>query len=176
MAISSASTSGAPAPTDTSTAAAQGEQGGGDAPMTTYTDPAGQFRFQYPQTWGKTTQPGESIRLTGADEFISVTIAPNPLPPLDFGKLDAPGLATASPGYKGGALKPYKVAGTDGAMVAYTWQLPKSAVSGKPVPSSGNRYYIPGPGGKIAIFTYSSPTRTYDPAGADDFANTFTWR
>ncbi len=163
MAISSASTSGAPAPTDTSTAAAQGEQGGGDAPMTTYTDPAGQFRFQYPQTWGKTTQPGESIRLTGADEFISVTIAPNPL-------------ATASPGYKGGALKPYKVAGTDGAMVAYTWQLPKSAVSGKPVPSSGNRYYIPGPGGKIAIFTYSSPTRTYDPAGTDDFANTFTWR
>jgi len=43
------------------------------------------------------------------------------------------------------------------------------------VPSSGNRYYIPGPGGKIAIFTYSSPTRTYDPAGADDFANAFTW-
>ena len=30
-------------------------------------------------------------------------------------------------------------------------------------------------GGRLAVFTYSSPTQAYDPAGADDFANTFKW-
>ncbi len=173
-AIGSASNSGAPAPTNTS-AAAQGEQGGGDAPTTTYSDPVSKFRFQYPQAWGKTTQPGEAIRFTGADEFISVTVTTTTQAPIAFAQADAAALTASSPGFKGAGVKSYTVAGTNGAMVAYTWQLPKSAVSGKPVPSSGNRYYIPGPGGKIAIYTYSSPTRTYDPAGADDFANTFKW-
>ncbi|MHB8644301.1 MAG: hypothetical protein ACYDAR_00770 [Thermomicrobiales bacterium] len=168
-----ATTANAPANTS---AAAQGEQGGGDAPTTTYTDPAGQFHFLYPQTWGKTTQAGESIRFTGADEFISVTVTTTTQSPVAFAQADAAALTASSPGFKGAAVKAYKVAGTNGAMVAYTWELPKSAVTGKPVPSSGNRYYIPGPGGKVAIFTYSSPTRTYDPAGADDFANTFKWR
>ncbi|GEM_PF-610701 len=174
-----ATAAGAPTPANaaasTSAPVVQGEQGGGDAPTTTYSDPAGQFRFQYPQTWGKTTQPGEAIRFTGADEFISVTVTTTTQAPVAFAQADAAALTASSPGFKGAAVKTYKVAGTNGAMVAYTWELPKSAVTGKPVPSSGNRYYIPGPGGKIAIFTYSSPTRTYDPAGADDFANTFKW-
>jgi len=174
-AIGSASNSGAPAPTNTSAAVAQGEQGGGDAPTTTYSDPVSKFRFQYPQAWGKTTQPGEAIRFTGADEFISVTVTTTTQSPVAFAQADAAALTASSPGFKGAGVKTYTVAGTNGAMVAYTWELPKSAVSGKSVPSSGNRYYIPGPGGKIAIYTYSSPTRTYDPAGADDFANTFKW-
>ncbi len=156
-------------------AALGGEGGGGDAPTTTYTDPGGAFSFTYPSGWGTATQPGEAIRLTGRDEFISVQLVASAPAPLDYGKSDASALAAANPGFRGTPLKASKVAGQHGAMVAYTWQAPASAVTGKPVPSSANRYYIPGPGGKLAVFTYSSPTGTYDPAGADDFANAFAW-
>lgn len=152
-----------------------GEGGGGDEPVVLYTDPSGTFSLPYPRSWGQTTQPGEAIRVAGRDEFISVSLIANAPAPLDFGTSDATALAAASPGYQGKPLKTYTVAGQRGAMVAYTWQSPASAVTGKPVPSSANRYYIPGPGGKLAVLTYSSPTRTYDPAGADDFANAFKW-
>jgi len=170
-----------PAPTPTVAVAgtvapaAGGEGGGGDEPNISYAAPTGEFHFQHPQSWGQTTQPGESIRSTGRDEFISVTIVTTTQTPLDYAKADAGALTAASPGYQGKAPVARKIAGHDSATVAYTWQAGPSPVTGKMVPSSADRYYIPGPGGKLAVFTYSSPTATYDPAGADDFANTFVW-
>ncbi len=155
--------------------AAGGEGGGGDEPNIPYVAPSGEFHFQHPQVWGQTTQPGESIRFTGRDEFISVSIVTTALAPLDYARADVGALTAASPGYQGQAPVAQQVAGQDGAMVAYTWQAGPSPVTGKPVPSSANRYYIPGPGGKLAVFTYSAPTGAYDPAGADDFANAFKW-
>ncbi len=151
------------------------EGGGGDEPTVTSTAPDGTFSFPHPQSWGQTTQSGERIRYTGRDEFISITLVATAQAPLDYARADAGALASAFPGFQGTPLKAYKVAGQHGAMVAYTWQAPASAVTGKPVPSSARRYYIPGPGGKLAVYTYSSPTQTYDPAGADDFANAFKW-
>jgi len=177
-----ASTSAAPpAPTTpvavaaTVAPAAGGEGGGGDEPNIPYVAPAGAFHFPHPQSWGQATQPGESIRYTGRDEFISVTIVTTALAPLDYARADAGALTAASPGYQGQAPVAQQVAGWAGALVAYTWQAGPSPVTGKMVPSSANRYYIPGPGGRLAVFTYSSPTGTYDPAGADDFANAFAW-
>lgn len=155
---------------------AGGEAAGGDEPTVVFRDPSGQFTFEHPRSWGQTTQPGETARFTGRDEFIAVRVVSTSATPLEFGRTDASALATASPGYKvTGALKAYKVAGKDGAMVAYTWQAGPSPVTGKLVPSSANRYYIPGPAGKLAVFTYSCPSQSYDPAGADDFANAFRW-
>jgi hypothetical protein len=151
------------------------EAGGGDAANVSYVAPTGEFHFQYPQGWGQTTQPGESVRYTGRDEFISVTIVTTTQTPLDYARADAGALTAASPGYQGQAPVARKIAGHDSATVAYTWQAGPSPVTGKMVPSSADRYYIPGPGGKLAVFTYSSPTGTYDPAGADDFANAFVW-
>jgi len=151
------------------------EGGGGDEPTVTSTAPDGTFSFQHPQSWEQTTQPGERIRYTGRDEFISITLVATAQAPLDYARADAGALASAFPGFQGTPLKAYTVAGQHGAMVAYTWQAPASAVTGKPVPSSARRYYIPGPGGTLAVYTYSSPTQTYDPAGADDFANAFKW-
>jgi len=155
--------------------AAAGEAGGGDAPNVGYVAPGSAFSFQHPQGWGQTTQSGESIRFTGRDEFISVSIVTTALAPLDYARADAGALTAASPGYQGQAPVAQQVAGQNGAMVAYTWQAGPSPVTGKAVPSSANRYYIPGPGGKLAVFTYSAPTGAYDPAGADDFANAFKW-
>lgn len=155
--------------------AAVSEAGGGDEPTVAYIDAAQHFRFDYPRSWGKTTQTGEAIRLTGRDEFISVAVVSSTQAPLDYAKADAPQLSAASAGYKSAGPKAYKVAGASGAMVAYTWEAGPSPVTGKQVPSSANRYYIPGPAGKLAVFTYSTPTSNYDPAGADDFANAFKW-
>lgn len=155
--------------------AAGGEAAGGDEPVRTYVDPTGQFSFQHAQSWGNTTKPGETIRFTGRDEFISIAITTTTLSPLEFAKADASALTAASPNFKGEAIKAYKVAGTTGAMESYTWQAGPSPVTGKMIASSARRYYIPGTGGKLAVFTYSSPTNTYDPFGADDFANSFKW-
>ena len=156
-------------------AAGAGEAFGGDEPTVAFVDGAGGFALQHPRSWGKATQSGEGVRFAGADEFISVTVTTTQLDPMAFAKSDAAELARTAPGYKGEQPKAYKVARQSGAMVAYTWQAGPSPVTGKPVPSSANRYYIPGPGGKLAIFTYSGPTRVYDPEGADDFANAFKW-
>lgn len=155
---------------------ATGEAAGGDEPTVVFKDPSGQFTLEHPRSWGQTTQQGEAARFTGRDEFIAVRVVPTTSTPLDLGRADATALTSASPGYKATvALRPYKVAGKDGAMVGYTWQAGPSPVTGKPVPSSANRYYIPGPAGRVAVFTYSCPTQSYDPAGADDFANAFRW-
>ncbi len=170
----SAPITGAVAPT-TAADAAGGEAAGGDEPTVRYAAPTGDYHFQHPQSWGQTTQPGEGVRFTGRDEFISITIVTTALPPLDYARSDATALATASPGFQGQPPVAATVAGTTEAVVAYTWQLPASAVTGKPVLSAAKRFYIPGPGGKLAVFTYSSPKQTYDPAGADDFANAFAW-
>lgn len=163
------------APPPAASDAPGGETGGGDEPTVRYSDPAGTYHFQHPQSWGQTTQPGDGVRFTGRDEFISVTIVTTALGPLDYAKADAGALATASPGFQGKAPVAYNVAGQTGAVVAYTWQAGPSSVTGKAVPSAAKRYYIPGPGGKGAVFTYSSPTQSYDPAGADDFATAFAW-
>lgn len=153
----------------------KGEAQGGDEPTIVFKDPSGLFSMEHPQSWGQSSQPGETIRFTGRDEFISVTLVNTPAAPLDFGRTDSATLPTASPGYRAGKLIPFKVAGKDGAKTTYTWQAGPSPVTGKLVPSSVDRYYIPGQPGKLAIFTYSCPTRSYDPAGADDFANAFRW-
>ncbi len=169
-----APTTGAVAPT-AAAAAGGGEAAGGDEPTVRFAAPTGDYHFQHPQSWGQTTRPGEGVRFTGRDEFISITIVATALAPLDYAKSDAGALTTASPGFQGQAPVAAKVAGTTGAVVAYTWQAGPSAVTGKAVPSAAKRYYIPGPGGKLAVFTYSAPTGAYDPAGADDFANAFAW-
>ena len=152
-----------------------GEAGAGDEPTVRYNAPDGAYHFLYPRSWGRTTRPGEDVRFTGRDEFISVTVIATALGPLDYARADAGALATASPGFQGQAPTAYTAAGRAEAVVAYTWQAGPSPVTGKAVPSAAKRYYIAGPGGKLAVFTYSGPTQTYDPAGADDFANAFAW-
>jgi hypothetical protein len=162
---------GQTAPTD----AEPGGEEGDDEPTVAFVDPGGQFSFQRPQSWGQTTQPGEVVRYSGRDEFLSLIVVTTPAAPLEYGRTDAEGLAAKTPGYKGGALKSIRLNGRDAASLPYTWEAGPSQVTGKLVPSSANRYYIPGNGGQLAVFTYSGPTRVYDPAGADDFAKTFKW-
>jgi hypothetical protein len=84
-------------------------------------------------------------------------------------------LSAASPGYKSAGPKAFQVAGARGALLEYTWQAGPSAVTGKPVPSSANRYYIPGRGEKLAVFTYASAVNTFDREDSEDFANAFQW-
>ncbi len=154
---------------------AVGEAVNGDEPTVTYSDATNHFRLDHPRSWGTSSPAGEVVRFTGRDEFISVAIVSTTQAPLEYATADVPQLTAASPGYKSAGPKTYTVAGASGAMVAYTWQAGPSPVTGKQVPSSANRYYIPGPAGKLAVFTYSSPTPNYDPAGADDFANAYRW-
>jgi hypothetical protein len=147
----------------------------GDEPTFVYVDQAKHFSFEYPQSWGKTTQPEGEIRVAGRDEFISIKIVTTALSPLDFGSSDEPALASASSGYQSRSLKSYQIRRISGAVREYTWQAGPSLVTGKMVPSMARRYYLPGPSGQLAILTYSSPVQAYDPEAADDLANTLKW-
>jgi hypothetical protein len=106
---------------------------------------------------------------------MSVVVVSTGQPPLDFATTDVQQLAAATPGYTASQPKTSRVAGAPGAIVQYKFEAPPSAVTGKPVPSQAHRYYIPGPGGKLAVFTYASAANTFDREDADDFANTFEW-
>lgn len=157
------------------TTATDGLNGGGDEPTTLYHDPHNRFSFAYPQSWSAATQPGEEIRLSGRDEFMSVALVSTTLSPTAYANQDLPTLSQNSPGFVKKGSGAYQVAAQSGAMTAFTWNAGPSPVTGKTVPSSAKRYYIPGASGTLAIFTYSCPNQTYDPAGADDFANAFRW-
>ena len=150
------------------------DTGTGDAPNVLYSTTG--FRLSYPQSWTQATQAGETIRFAGRDEFISVTIVTTTLTPTDYANQDHAALVAASSSFQGNALTTGQLNAGTSAMVAYRWTAGPSAVTGKLVPSSANRFYIAGPNGKLAVYTYSAPTQAYDPAGAVDFANTFRWQ
>jgi hypothetical protein len=116
------------------------------------------------------------VRYTGRDEFISVTVVTTTLSAQSFATADQAPLAAASPGFQGRPLASVRLNAADSVMAAYTWNAGPSPVTGKLVPSSANRLYIPGPNGTLAVYTYSAPSQVYDPAGAADFANAFRWR
>ncbi len=156
-------------------AAAEPRGEGGEEATAIFVDPRGRFSIEHPQTWGASTQPREDVRFVGRDEFISVTIVNTALSPMDYANGDASALSTANTGYQGQPARSFPMRGATGAVVAYVWQAGPSVVTGKMVPSSAKRYYLPGPGGKLAVLTLSSPVQLYDPEGADDLANTFKW-
>jgi hypothetical protein len=147
----------------------------GDEPMQAYVDPNNQFRFIHPAGWARSAPAGEAIRVTGRDQYLSVAVISTTQAPLEFAEEDSRRVATASPAYASAGPKAFQVAGARGALLQYTFQAGPSPVTGKPVSSSVNRYYIPGPGGKLAVFTYASAVNTFDGEDADDFANAFQW-
>jgi hypothetical protein len=147
----------------------------GDEPMQAHVDATNQFRFIHPASWAKSTPSGEAVRVSGRDQFMSVAVVSTGQPVLDFAATDAQQLATASQGYSSTGPKSSKVAGAPGALVQYRFEGPPSPVTGKPVPSQAYRYYIPGPSGKVAVFTYASAVNTFDREDAEDFANAFQW-
>jgi hypothetical protein len=152
---------------------AQGE--GGEEPTVVFVDPTGRFSVEHPSSWATSTPPREDVRFTGRDEFISVTIVNTALSAMDFASTDTAALSAATTGYQSQPARGFQMRGATGAVVAFGWEAGPSPVTGKVVPSSAKRYYLPGPGGKLAILTVSSPVQLYDPEGADDLANTFKW-
>jgi hypothetical protein len=146
-----------------------------DEPMLAYVDPNNQFRFLHPAAWAKSTQAGEAVRVTGRDQYMSVAVVSTSQAPVEFATADTQQVSAASTGFRSSGPKAHDVAGKRGAILEYTWQAGPSPVTGKPVPSVTNRYYIPGPANKLAIFTYTSAAGTFDREDAEDFGNTFQW-
>jgi hypothetical protein len=171
-----AANSGDAPPANGTGTSAEAPSGGGDEPNVVYQASSGAFHFSHPQSWTQTTQPGETIRFTGRDEFISVTLVHTSLSPADYAAKDQAALVAASPNFQGKAPVAVHVKAGDGVMVAYAWTAGPSPVTGKTVPSAANRTYIAGPNGALAVYTYSAPMQVYDPYGAADFVNLFSWQ
>ena len=58
------------------------------------------------------------------------------------------------------------------AVMSYTWETPRSAVTGKPVAEQADRYYIDLGDGRLAVLTGSAPKANFDREQVRDIALT----
>lgn len=169
-----------PGPTDTASSATKGptestpaeaspsasqapDTGGGtshgdipdNAVFLTYSGTNPAFTIQYVEGWQVSQQPdGVVIRDKDSSETVSI-VAPQADVPGYVASTDLP-ILQAQLGFKLGKQDTVKVGGTSYVHLVYHMPAPPDPVTGKQVPSTVDRYYVPGPNG-LAIVSLSTP-------------------
>lgn len=147
----------------------KGGEGGGETGLAIFADTANRISIGYPSAWRKTSD--QPLTFTGQDEFIAVEVRPRATDPLAAAKADQSAVQANSPGFALVSL----AASTEvknASVMSYTWELPKSSVTGKPVPERADRYYIDLGDGRMAVVTGSYPKATFDREQVRDIALT----
>ncbi len=147
----------------------EGGENGGEAPLVSFQDPAGKISVSYPSTWQKTSDL--PLTFTGQDEFLSIELRQGSGDLVETAKADQAAVEAAAPGFKlSGIVQSKEV--KNSAVMSYTWQTPRSTVTGKPVAEQADRYYIDLGNGRIAVLTGSAPKATFDREQIRDIALT----
>jgi hypothetical protein len=188
----------APGPTDTASSATNGpaestpaeaspsgsqapDTGGGtshgdipdNAVFLTYhgTNPA--FSIQYVEGWQVSQQPdGVVIRDKDSSETVSI-VAPQADVPGYVASTDLPVLQAQS-GFKLVKQDTVKVGGTSYVHLVYHVPAPPDPVTGKQVPSTVDRYYVPGPNG-LAVVSLSTPDGVDNVDAFRQMIGSFRW-
>ncbi len=147
----------------------EGGEGGGETPLVTFNDPATGISVSYPSTWQKTSD--QPLTFTGQDEFLIVEIRQGGGDPVAAANADEPAVQAGTPGFQVTGVAASKEV-QNAAVMSYTWQLPNSGVTGKPVLEQADRYYIDLSDGRMAVLTGSSPKTTFDREQVRDIALT----
>jgi hypothetical protein len=154
-------------------ACSSGGEGGenqGEAPLVAFNDPNNQISISYPSTWQKTSD--DPLTFTGQDEFLEIEIRQNGgSDPLTVAKADQGSIEAGAPGFKLLGVAASKEV-NNSAVISYTWELPRSAVTGKPVAERADTYFIDLGDGRMAVLTGSSPKTTFDREQVRDIALT----
>lgn len=167
-----ASAGGSPAP----------EPGGGttsgdvpdNAVFLTYRGGTPPFAIQYVEGWQVTSQrDGVVVRDKDSSETVSIVPAPKDLTAWIAGT-DLPALQ-AQAGFKLDKQDRVKVGSATYDHLVYHLPAPPDPVTGKQVPSTIDRYYVPGPAG-LAVVSLSTPDGVDNVDAFRQMIGSFTWQ
>jgi hypothetical protein len=144
-----------------------------NAVFLTYTSAAWQFVVQYIEGWQVTTQPdGVVIRDKDSSETIAVTQKPPNLDAWVTSK-DLPALQ-AQPGFKLVKRNHARVGSATLLHLVYHVLSAPDPVTGKQVPSTVDRFYLPGPG--LAIISLATPDGVDNVDAFRQIIGSFKWK
>lgn len=147
----------------------EGGENGGEAPLVSFQDPAGKITVSYPSTWQKTSD--QPLTFTGQDEFLSVELRQGSGDLVAMAKADQAAVQADAPSFKLSGIVASKEV-KNSAVMSYTWETPRSTVTGKPVAEQADRYYMDLGDGQVAVLTGSAPKANFDREQIRDIALT----
>jgi hypothetical protein len=149
----------------------------GDVPdnavFLTYRGGSPAFSIQYVEGWQVSQQPdGVVIRDKDSSESVAIGPAQTDVPAF-VSSTDVPALG-AQQGFKLVKQDTVKVGGTHYVHLVYHLPAPPDPVTGKRVPSTVDRYYVPGPAG-LAIVSLSTPDGVDNVDAFRQMIESFKW-
>jgi hypothetical protein len=173
---------GAESPVAVASEPAAPESGGttaaGDVPdnaaFLTYRGGTPAFSIQYVEGWQVTSQPdGVVIRDKDSSETVAIA-APATDPAAWIASTDLPALQ-AQAGFKLDKQDRVKVGSSRYEHLVYHLPAPLDPVTGKQVPSTIDRYYVPGPAG-LAVVSLSTPDGVDNVDAFRQMIESFKWK
>ena len=144
-----------------------------NAVFLTYTNAAHGFSIQYVEGWQVTTGPdGVVVRDKDSSETVAVVALPSDLASYISGT-DLPSLQSQA-GYKFVKQDKVKAGANTYDHVVVHLPAPPDPVTGKRVPSTVDRYYVPGPNG-LAIVSLSTPDGVDNVDAFRQMIESFKW-
>jgi hypothetical protein len=135
------------------------------------TNPA--FTIQYVEGWQVTPQvDGVVIRDKDSSEAVAIRTAQADIPTVVISS-DLSALQ-AQPGFKLDQKNTVKVGGSTYVHLVYHLPAPPDPVTGKQVPSTVDRYYVPGPNG-LAVVSLSTPDGVDNVDAFRQMIESFRW-
>lgn len=182
IAAPSASASGSASPAPLQDASQEPDTGAGtasgdvpdNAVFLTYTDPTLGFSIQYVEGWQvRRAADGVVIADKDSSETVRIVSGVSDAGPFVSGS-DLPALST-TPGFKLTKQDSVKVGTQSLVHLTYRIPSPPDPVTGKQVPSSVDRYYVPGAGG-LAVVTLSTPDGVDNVDAFRQMIQSFRWK
>ena len=150
----------------------EGEEGGVEAVLATYSDSTQGFAIGYPNTWTQDTSVAQGVRFVGGDDSMTLEFVTPPAgaDAMAYAQSDLDAVKAAFPGFKQLSL----AASTEvkDAIILGFEANGTSAVTGKTYTAHDERYYMPLADGRLAILTVAGPSSHYDREGVRDIALT----
>lgn len=151
----------------------EGEEGGVEAMLVTFSDAAQGFAIGYPSTWTQDTAFTDGVKFVGGDDWMTLEfVTPEAgTDAMTYAQNDVAVVSSAFENFKQLSLEPSTEV-KDAIILGFT-SNGTSAVTGKSFTAHNERYYMPLPDGRIAVLTVFGPENHYDREGVRDIALTF---
>jgi hypothetical protein len=166
-----------PSPTDSAATEPPGGTTSGDVPdnavFLTYKGANPGFSIQYVEGWQVTPQAdGVVIKDKDSSETVAIVAAPADVAAF-VASTDLPALQ-AQPGFKLIKQDTVKVGGTRYVHLVFHQKSPPDSVTGKEVPQTVDRYYVPGPK-DLAVVSLATPDGVDNVDAFRQMIESFTW-
>ena len=131
------------------------------------------FSIQYVEGWQVTPQPyGVAIRDKDSSETVAIVAAHTDVPAY-VASIDLPALQ-AQPGFKRIRQDMVKAGGSSYVHLVFHVTSPPDAVTGKQVPQTVDRYYVPGPN-SLAVVSLATPDGVDNVDAFRQMIESFKW-